>query len=923
MSATLISKIFAGVELLNPGGQCFTCFNSINSKMILSLNVGTELMVLQGTLIVETIDVMTLVVDTLQIGNPPVVIPSALLQMYNNDSSTDAQFVSEQGGSGDVAMRLFLTGSQSYIFGIDNSANNDPFKLASGTALGTNDVLYIDYVDCNIGIGLNALGSIIIGATNNVAYGNSALETITTADNNTAVGCEALRANTADSNTAVGFQALTANTIGIENTAVGHMALSSQVSFSNNTAVGYNALLLSTASDNTAVGANALTNNTSGSENTAIGLNSLNSNTLGMENTAVGHSSLFSNISGDFNTAVGRSALTANTTGDNNIAVGDSALSVNTSGTQNIAVGSGTLGSNMIGADNTAVGYNALAANTTSINTAVGSGALQLNTSGNNTAVGSSALTANTTGNQNTAVGTSALTTNVTTNDNTAVGHLALRLNIADENTAVGSNALTLNSTGAGNTAMGVLALALNVSGDDNTAIGRSALSSATSSESTAVGARALSVNTSGNKNTAVGVDALAVNTFGDSNTAVGDRTLVLQTTGNSNTAIGRSALAATTTTSQATAVGRSALTASTATGNTAVGYQSLVANTTATAQTAVGWNALASVVTLNNNTAVGHNAATLETSGNNAIFGAFALESNTGGGGTNTIIGADAMQNVTTGSNNIALGFSAGSVPTGSESDNIFIGNVGAASDNNLIKIGNNTDHTMGTFFPSDIGLHARANRYYLEETFNQRPQLNASVAFTTNLDFEIIGTSATDINVIFAANFGGISLDTTIAAGDQNVVQPHLDPILSSWTGVNWDTAQSLEWECALQPVHDTDVIYWAGLKLTFDQAPLTDAFQAYFRSVDGGNWFTEVAIAGANTSTDTGIAATAGGTFRFAILIDSSRVARMYINEVLVTTTGALDSTNLIPYVGVETSTAAARTVNLAYEKISRIL
>lgn len=251
MGDTFISKIFAGVELLNPGGQCFTCFNSLTGKMVLSLNVGTSIMVLQGTLIVETIDAVTVMIDMLQLGDPPVLVSSALLQLYDNDADPDAQIVVQQAGTGDVGMRLLLgappgAADANYYIGIDNSANNDPFKIAASEALGTSDVCVIDHVDCNIGIGLDALGSIVAGATNNVAYGNLALAAVTTEDENTAVGCEALEANIANQNTAVGFQALTSNIGATNNTAVGWHSMLANDTGTNNTAVGYASLDINT-----------------------------------------------------------------------------------------------------------------------------------------------------------------------------------------------------------------------------------------------------------------------------------------------------------------------------------------------------------------------------------------------------------------------------------------------------------------------------------------------------------------------------------------------------------------------------------------------------------------------------------------------------------------------------------------------------
>src|SRR6266851_2500398 len=59
----------------------------------------------------------------------------------------------------------------------------------------------------------------------NTAYGNAALRTNTTGNNNTAVGAFALESNTDGTNTAVGFFTLGRNTTGSANTAFGDEAL--------------------------------------------------------------------------------------------------------------------------------------------------------------------------------------------------------------------------------------------------------------------------------------------------------------------------------------------------------------------------------------------------------------------------------------------------------------------------------------------------------------------------------------------------------------------------------------------------------------------------------------------------------------------------------------------------------------------------
>ena len=199
-------------------------------------------------------------------------------------------------------------------------------------------------------------------AGNNTAEGTSALFSLSSGVDNTALGFQALYHNTTSNyNTADGFRALFSNTTGTQNTATGLQALFSNTTASYNTANGVNTLFHNiNGAQNTATGANALTNNTSGTYNTADGVNTLYRNTTGTQNTATGVQALFFNT-GSFNTADGVNALYRNTIGTQNTAIGVQALFNNTSGSGNIALGKGaginlTVGSNNIDIGNPGFG---------------------------------------------------------------------------------------------------------------------------------------------------------------------------------------------------------------------------------------------------------------------------------------------------------------------------------------------------------------------------------------------------------------------------------------------------------------------------------------------------------------------------------------------------------------------------------------
>jgi hypothetical protein len=225
------------------------------------------------------------------------------------------------------------------------------------------------------------------------------------------------------------------------------------------------------------------------------------------------------------------------------------------------------------------------------------------------------------------------------TNNNTVQGDDALiSLTTGTDNTAVGTDALHFNTVGDRNTANGSGALTQNTTGARNTAIGTGALTfNSTGSFNTATGDAALGSNTTGTDNTATGIQAMLFNTTGSFNTANGDGALQSNTTGNDNTATGFVAL----------------INNTTGTDNTATGVGALGSNTEGIANTAVGAFALASNTENGNNTAVGLNALANST------------------GGINTALGINAGVNLTTGN------------------FNIYIGNQGAAAEDNTIRIG------------------------------------------------------------------------------------------------------------------------------------------------------------------------------------------------------------------------------------------
>jgi hypothetical protein len=178
-----------------------------------------------------------------------------------------------------------------------------------------------------------------------------------------------------------------------------------------------------------------------------------------------------------------------------------------------------------------------------------------------------------------------------------------------------------------GNTAEGTNALLSLTSGAYNTAIGNGALyNNTTGKNNTATGYGAL-VSNNGNDNTATGWGALFYNSSGINNTATGSSALVANKTGNNNTANGLSALVFNTIGSNNTATGVAALNYNNQGNfNTADGYQALYSNIAGVNNTAVGVNALLRS-TASNNVALGYNAGSNITTGaGNVCIGAGVL---------------------------------------------------------------------------------------------------------------------------------------------------------------------------------------------------------------------------------------------------------------------------------------------------------
>lgn len=228
--------------------------------------------------------------------------------------------------------------------------------------------------------------------------------------------------------------------------------------------------------------------------------------------------------------------------------------------------------------------------------------------------------------------------------------------------------------------------------------------------------------------------------------------------------------------------------------------------------------------------------------------------------------------------------------------------------------------------------GLLTRASeRYELKWSAGEdgHPGINADLASGTEAtrepvsrSFEVLGTNGTSALSTYYAE-GGITFTTAGANDDQMILLPHLDTKQTAWSQVTWGTDKQTEWACNISTAASVALVtLWAGLKLTNTSVVATDNDQAFFRVTAAGNWSAIYSIGGTDTTVDTGVAVAASTKYRLGIAIDSSRIARFYINDELVATSTALtDATDLIPYIGVHANTGSAKAMNIHFQSISR--
>ena len=258
----------------------------------------------------------------------------------------------------------------------------------------------------------------------------------------------------------------------------------------------------------------------------------------------------------------------------------------------------------------------------------------------------------------------------------------------------------------------------------------------------------------------------------------------------------------------------------------------------------------------------------------------------------------------------------------------------VTSAGSGNAADIDGPVDINPIGYYNTQEGLNSRFRLVWVAGQ-RGKPGLNADILSATEAtreiadpDFEILGTNCVSTCSTFDPE-GGIILTTTAAAGDQVILTPHLDANQTAWAQVTWGTDQKTRWECVITDISSlADSIVWAGLKLTNTAVVATDNDQIFFRYEEGvqaGNWQAVSSINNADDAADSGVVAATGTAYHFLFDIAADRTAKMYINGALVKTTTALtNTTDFIPYIGIEVQTggaAGAKAVSVRGQAASR--
>lgn len=245
-----------------------------------------------------------------------------------------------------------------------------------------------------------------------------------------------------------------------------------------------------------------------------------------------------------------------------------------------------------------------------------------------------------------------------------------------------------------------------------------------------------------------------------------------------------------------------------------------------------------------------------------------------------------------------------------------------------------------QGTLAHGAIFTSPLANRHELVERFEKTPILNADILITAtaptlaqmaliwraNPNFEVLGTNMTTALCTHSTG-GGITLTTAGADEDQGIVTPHLDALATSWATTDWSTDDKVIFETNIKTAANiSDLIIWAGLKLTNDNVVATDNEQAFVRyeaGVASGVFQLITSDNGTDTTTNTTVTVAVSTDYHIKLVVNGDRDVILFINGVQVARVAAALGTahDLIPYIGLEAGAAAAKAITVRGLKLSK--
>ena len=224
--------------------------------------------------------------------------------------------------------------------------------------------------------------------------------------------------------------------------------------------------------------------------------------------------------------------------------------------------------------------------------------------------------------------------------------------------------------------------------------------------------------------------------------------------------------------------------------------------------------------------------------------------------------------------------------------------------------------------------------------------------ILLNNNNNFRIEGTNSTESSVSYNTDLG-MNLTTTAGDEDQVIITP-----ISRWGSTIWKTEASIEWECMIKVPDITTIGFWCGMKLTNTNDYTTDINQMFFvydtTAVESltasklyfiysnsatNDYITQIDKLNSNDEITTEM------IFNFKIRLNYNRQVSIFINDVQypisntegtssikkssqtgctnVSTAAMTDDISLYPYIGVITRANAAKTINVLYQKINRLI